>query len=222
MKIQHKLYTIIEFIVIFALLIIPPITQKFDFSNEILLFSINVTSIITRLCISCFLLFLLFLSERYTKKELLHSFSRKSLRISLLSFILIIYISFIFNKISIFYDTNKLSIPNTLTTKEIILFVFQLIIYACFEEVLYRKYLYTRIKQFFSNTKFITILSVIICSILFALGHLYSGLLTVTFSFICGLIFSLVYIKTNNILYSCIPHILYNLFVFIQQTRQLQ
>jgi membrane protease YdiL (CAAX protease family) len=84
-----------------------------------------------------------------------------------------------------------------------------LIIAPIFEELLFRKYMYTELLKKYSSN-----LSIVISSIFFSLIHLpnYKNLIP---SFIFGIVCCLVYRKTKNISYTIILHFLTNLSVLI-------
>ena len=84
-----------------------------------------------------------------------------------------------------------------------------LIIAPIFEELLFRKYMYTELLKKYSSN-----LSIVISSIFFTLIHLpsYRNLIP---TFIFGIICCLIYRKTKNIFYTIILHFLANLTVLI-------
>ncbi|WP_413527301.1 CPBP family intramembrane glutamic endopeptidase [Marinilactibacillus psychrotolerans] len=89
--------------------------------------------------------------------------------------------------------------------------VYTLVITPIYEEFIYR-FLFLNTKKSIKNNSIIIILS----SILFAYGHLYSAqgnaILLVQF-FILAILFSFVYLKTKNIYYSILMHFFYNLMI---------
>ena len=220
----HQLFTLF---IVLVFLVFPPIfvhqtsvddvqgyTQNF---NRFSLFTIVITSLWS--------IFLYFFTEKREEK-----LTRTSLRISLLSFILIFYISWIFQKASIFLGFNSESQKIIMTPQEKILNSIQIVILCFYEEILYRMYLNFSLNKLFNflskkfikktiQQKFIDITTIFLVAILFSLAHLYSGILNVVFALIASLVFSLIYKNTKNIIFPIITHVLYNILIFLTITK---
>ena len=222
----HQLFTLF---IILVFLVLPPIflTQPNGIENQSYTNNFNRFSIFTIVISLIWTIFLYFYTEKKEEKP-----TRTSLRISLLSFILIFYISWIFQQVSIFLGINFENQKIIMTSTEKILNSVQVVILCIYEEVLYRMYLFLTInklftfinEKYFKKNRFFTknsveLLSVFIVAILFALAHLYSGIIHVIFAFLASLIFSIVYKKTKNIIFPIISHILYNILIFLTLTK---
>lgn len=95
---------------------------------------------------------------------------------------------------------------------------------AFFEEIIYRGVLLFVVLQKLPNTKEGIFKAIIITSAVFALSHLlnlFTGaglsntIMQVGYSFLMGMMWAVVFIKTQNILYSIILHATYNYFGYI-------
>lgn len=89
----------------------------------------------------------------------------------------------------------------------VFLFTFTVILAPIVEEIVFRGILLRRISFKFGVRKGIILSSIVFAILHPGLGHV--------FSFIAGVIFSLVYLKYNNILISTITHMCYNFLYFI-------
>ena len=222
----HQLFTLF---IILVFLVFPPIfmTQPNVIENQSYTQNFNRFSIFTIVISLLWTVFLYFYTEKKEEKP-----TRNSLRISLLSFILIFYISWIFRQVSIFFGINFEDQKIIMTSTEKILNSLQVIILCVYEEVLYRMYLFFSLNQvftiisdkFFKENKFfnknsVELLSIFVVAFLFALAHLYSGIIHVIFAFLASLVFSIVYKKTKNIIFPIISHILYNILIFLTLTK---
>jgi len=65
------------------------------------------------------------------------------------------------------------------------------------EEILFRGFLFRQLGILLPDFKFKTLLIVILSAILFSLPHLYQGLSGLVMTFIFGLIFAIIYLKSN-------------------------
>ena len=220
----HQLFTLF---IVLVFLIFPPILVTQTSVNEVQGYTQNFNrfSLFTIVISLVWTIFLYFFTEKKEEK-----LTRSSLRISLLSFILILYISWIFQKASIFFGVNPENHKIFITTKDKLLNSIQIVVLCFYEEVLYRMYLYfsiNRVLNFInkkynkkiSNSKVSETISIFSVAILFALAHLYSGIFNVIFAFLASLIFSLVYKYTKNIIFPIISHILYNILIFLTLTK---
>ncbi|MCD6122257.1 MAG: CPBP family intramembrane metalloprotease [Spirochaetales bacterium] len=79
------------------------------------------------------------------------------------------------------------------------------------EEIFFRSYLLTRLKQLGSSPY----VSVILSSLLFAMGHLYQGYMGYIVAAIQGVYFSVVFLKRKNIHLTALAHSLYNFTVLM-------
>lgn len=89
----------------------------------------------------------------------------------------------------------------------VFLFTFTVILAPIVEEIVFRGILLRRVSFKFGVRKGIIISSIVFAILHPGLGHI--------FSFIAGVIFSLIYLKYNNILISTITHMCYNFLYFI-------
>ena len=222
----HQLFTLF---IVLVFLVFPPIfmTQHNKIENQTYSQNFNRFSIFTIVISLIWSIFLFFYTEKKEEK-----LTRSSLRISLLSFIIIFYISCIFQQVSIFFNINFDNQKIVISSTEKILNSIQIIFLCIYEEVLYRMYLYLSFKKIFSyiSNKFFTkkiifqkkveqLVSTFVVAILFALAHLYSGIIHVIFAFLASLVFSIVYKKTKNIIFPIISHVLYNMLIFLTLTK---
>jgi membrane protease YdiL (CAAX protease family) len=222
----HQLFTLF---IVLVFLVFPPIfmTQHNEIENQTYSQNFNRFSIFTIVISLIWSIFLFFYTEKKEEK-----LTRSSLRISLLSFIIIFYISCIFQQVSIFFNINFDNQKIVISSTEKILNSIQIIFLCIYEEVLYRMYLYLSFKKIFSyiSNKFFTkniifqkkveeLVSTFVVAILFALAHLYYGIIHVIFAFLASLVFSIVYKKTKNIIFPIITHVLYNMLIFLTLTK---
>lgn len=222
----HQLFTLF---IVLVFLVFPPIfmTQHNEIENQTCSQNFNRFSIFTIVISLIWSIFLFFYTEKKEEK-----LTRTSLRISLLSFIIIFYISCIFQQVSIFFNINFDNQKIVISSTEKILNSIQIIFLCIYEEVLYRMYLYLSFKKIFSyiSNKFFTkniifqkkveeLVSTFVVAILFALAHLYSEIIHVIFAFLASLVFSIVYKKTKNIIFPIISHVLYNMLIFLTLTK---
>ena len=222
----HQLFTLF---IVLVFLVFPPIfmTQHNEIENQTYSQHFNRFSIFTIVISLIWSIFLFFYTEKKEEK-----LTRSSLRISLLSFIIIFYISCIFQQVSIFFNINFDNQKIVISSTEKILNSIQIIFLCIYEEVLYRMYLYLSFKKIFSyiSNKFFTkniifqkkieeLVSTFVVAILFALAHLYYGIIHVIFAFLASLVFSIVYKKTKNIIFPIISHVLYNMLIFLTLTK---
>ena len=210
----HQLFTLF---IVLVFLVFPPIfmTQHNEIENQTYSQNFNRFSIFTIVISLIWSIFLFFYTEKKEEK-----LTRFSLRISLLSFIIIFYISCIFQQVSIFFNINFDNQKIVISSTEKILNSIQIIFLCIYEEVLYRMYLYLSFKKIFSyiSNKFFTkniifqkkveeLVSTFVVAILFALAHLYSGINHVILAILASLVFSIVYKKTKNIIIPIITHV---------------
>ena len=222
----HQLFTLF---IVLVFLVFPPIfmTQHNEIENQTYSQNFNRFSFFTIVISLIWSIFLFFYTEKKEEK-----LTRSSLRISLLSFIIIFYISCIFQQVSIFFNINFDNQKIVISSTEKILNSIQIIFLCIYEEVLYRMYLYLSFKKIFSyiSNKFFTkniifqkkveeLVSTFVVAILFALAHLYYGIIHVIFAFLASLVFSIVYKKTKNIIFPIITHVLYNMLIFLTLTK---
>ena len=106
-------------------------------------------------------------------------------------------------------------------TYTIYLFIVECISIGFFEEVVFRGIILIFLLQRFSSTKKGTYQAIVISSALFGLIHLiniFSGadvgntILQIGYSFLMGMMWAVVYLKTRNIWYSILLHTTYNFF----------
>ena len=222
----HQLFTLF---IILVFLVFPPIFVSQTQVSEIQGYTQNFNrfSVFTIVTSLIWCIFLYFYSEKKEEK-----LTKNSLRITLLTFILIFYISFIVEQVSIYFGLENSNQKIIMSLQEKILNSIQIVLLCIYEEILYRMYLCDSFKKVFSfvteklfnkndffNKNFIETISIFLVAILFAFAHLYNGIMTVLFAFLASLVFSLVYKKTKNIIFPIISHILYNMLIFLTLTK---
>ncbi|UER67752.1 type II CAAX endopeptidase family protein [Borrelia sp. BU AG58] len=74
------------------------------------------------------------------------------------------------------------------------------------EELLYRSFVITKLKQ----VGFGSFVSAIFSSIIFAFGHVYYGFVGAFITFILGLLLAFIYLRYNNVYYVSLVHSIYN------------
>lgn len=122
-------------------------------------------------------------------------------------------------------NDESLTLPSKL---QIDVFFFRVLIFAMFEELIYRVYLPIQMERFYDlkNKQDVKLKKklafIIISNIFFAFAHSYLGIFNIIFAFIIGLIFSLMYeyIKKKNNVYCAfftisLLHFFYNAIVFL-------
>ena len=154
-------------------------TQPNGIENQSYTYNFNRFSIFTIVISLLWTIFLYLYTEKKEEKP-----TRNSLRISLLSFILIFYISWIFQQVSIFFGINFENQKIVMSSTEKILNSIQVVILCIYEEVLYRMYLFISLNKvfsvitdrFFKENKFFTknsveLISIFVVAILFAFHY---------------------------------------------------
>ena len=95
--------------------------------------------------------------------------------------------------------------------------LFKIIFFApIYEEIFYRKIVFSKLKQRYS-----LLTSMIVSSLYFAFGHLDFSIHLLSF-FVFGLIFSYIYYKTNSILTVILLHAFYNVFNKFQKIIEIE
>jgi len=210
------LYFVFEFSIVFLMLILPPMLsskQTNEVSLDFKLFYVIFFSIT-----SIFLYFLVYsipFSSDYLKKD--KKPEKYSFSLLALTFIFILILNSLFSILQ--KDSSAVSVNITQQDiKSKILLITQIFILACYEEILYRKYITNRIVTFMDffhlDSQIFSFFAILISAILFSLAHRYRGFTACAFSFICALAFSLCYHFTKNIFLNFIVHFAYNLVVF--------
>jgi membrane protease YdiL (CAAX protease family) len=112
-----------------------------------------------------------------------------------------------------FSEVKPFAFSELTTTGTITRIITYLIIAPIFEEIIFRKYIFTELLK-----KHTILFSIIISSVYFSLFHIpsYNSLIP---TFIFGIIACIIYIKTKNIIYPIILHLLNNLIVLIFQLK---
>ena len=101
------------------------------------------------------------------------------------------------------------------TAAEWALLVPVLLISAYYEEVIYRDFLPQSLITLLPQKKFIRIISEIICILIFAFSHRYLGLTGVLNALAAGIILRLCRIRTENVYTGTAAHFIYNLTVIV-------
>ena len=115
-----------------------------------------------------------------------------------------------FTAVSILFKiegSNIGSIPKDAVSRSI--FFANLIVGACYEEVVYREFLPETLSKLIEKKKFEIPLE-LICVALFALAHRYLGIVAVLNAFVCGIILRLCYKKSMGIWTGIYAHLAYN------------
>ncbi|WP_148871010.1 CPBP family intramembrane glutamic endopeptidase [Tenacibaculum adriaticum] len=90
-------------------------------------------------------------------------------------------------------------------------FVFILISAGFGEEILFRGFLFRQFSIILPNFKFKTAVIIVLSAVLFSIPHLYQGISGLIMTFIFGLIFAIVYVKTNYNLWVTVTIVLHSL-----------
>lgn len=106
----------------------------------------------------------------------------------------------------VIFDINKFA------NIELIIFILIKMIFftVIVEEIIYRFFAMNYFQDVFLATKYSKILSCIVASLIFSLIHYYGGIIFMILSFIAGLFFGGIYLKTRNIQSAIILHFLIN------------
>jgi|TARA_Y100000389_G_C17430792_1_gene502464 uncharacterized protein len=106
----------------------------------------------------------------------------------------------------VIFDINKFA------NIELIIFILIKMIFftVIVEEIIYRFFAMNYFQDVFLATKYNKILSCIVASLIFSLIHYYGGIIFMILSFIAGLFFGGIYLKTRNIQSAIILHFLTN------------
>lgn len=117
--------------------------------------------------------------------------------------------------------TKVSTFPSSIDFSKILTQLFGFIVFAFYEETMYRFFIpfgakksieYFTKKKELSKTSLISI--EILALLLFALGHLYMGIFALLNALFSGIALRFLVIKTNSIFPGTIVHIIYNLFVY--------
>lgn len=87
-----------------------------------------------------------------------------------------------------------------------------LVMAVLFEEVVFRAYLITRLTELLANPW----LAIVVSAALFGSGHLYQGVLGVSFAIVCGVTFGIVFVKTKRIWPSLLAHLALDGFLYFR------
>ena len=207
-----KNYYIFEFLTIFSFFLLPPMMiDKIEGSIPAITFSPFIC--IKILVFGIIFFFLSRIGQPYTDGN--KTYGKKvfiQLAYFLLALLLIFALNFAFGKLKIQPQKEIKSFGFTFSDGGLKQFLLstQIILMACFEEILYRKYCVTRLSIFLSNQ----FVAIILSALIFALAHHYAGFAGIAYSFLCALIFSGLLTKTQNLIFPCMTHSIYNLVVF--------
>ncbi len=87
------------------------------------------------------------------------------------------------------------------------------VIAAFFEELFYRGYLLNRFRELFGFTQYDAVIAAVLSSLVFGIPHRYQGDIAVASSFIMGLIFSYLYLKSRSLPFVIMVHGFYDTIV---------
>ena len=88
-------------------------------------------------------------------------------------------------------------------------FAFYVIVGVAFEELLFRGYLITRLRQAGQSLTF----AIVVSSLLFSLGHIYQGWLSIIVTFCLGGVMGASFIKFRSLLPVYAAHLAHDLFL---------
>lgn len=218
-----------EYLLICIILVLPPITLA---QQNTVNLNIDYTpySVFFRTIVVIYLSFRIhdnaYTANLHQKPTISYTNIPKSVLISIQSIgllFLLIGISIVFNLV--FDDPTtpiRVSPPHTIALW--LWFIFGTIAFACFEEILFRRYLPDQARYFFhiANVrptqhieKVIIILIETLVIILFALAHRYMGFIAVCTALFSALALRLSVYKFSSIIPACIAHSLNNILAFI-------
>lgn len=210
---KKSLFTI-EFILVFIILVLPPIVFPAANTNELKI-QLSLNSIYL-LAASLYLYF--------SNRELL-----SKIKISnqtnifvlhsqfLISFSLLIAFSLFFQ---ILFSKFLNNAESSVSVKPVLpanfiqyaSFFAQIIISAFYEEILYRFYIPQKLRIFIKEKYFV--FAEIFSVLIFAFSHKYQGIAGISNAFFSGLILRFLFVKSGNIFVSALCHIFYNIFIF--------
>lgn len=132
-----------------------------------------------------------------------------AIALSVCSILFYVITTFVF--VNIFSMTGESYVAVEESGLEIIVtdFIFPVLLAPIFEELLFRKGLYSLMRHRFENK-----VAILLCTLIFAAMHGYS-IQGFCMCLIAGLVFMLIYIRTGNIWYSIVAHSISNLGITI-------
>lgn len=210
MKFHQVFLKISEFLLILLLFVVPSIFSKhkieFSHINE---FYFSIFYIF----VASFLIFLL--NKKYKAKKAKKTKKiTKNLLLSFITLLLLVWISYIF---SFFTQQEPMMYAGF---KLLILHLVYIPPLVCFEEILFRSYVYDSFSYIFSLKLFSIeeskkqMLSILFSSLLFALSHSYTGIFGIFFAFISSLLLFFIKNYTTSLFYPILIHIFYNYIAF--------
>lgn len=160
-------------------------------------------------------LLLMDLDKDVIREKLTPKFNISLITVSILSFLIILISNFSISYVVSKFGTFTSDFTNDIVSSNSILItaIFPIVIAPIFEEITFRagmKYALTE-KSNWSNKAYI-----LISSLLFGILHVQAGsmfIVPVILTFSIGVILSIAYIKTNNILVPILGHMMYNGFI---------
>lgn len=212
---MKKQYFIIEFIILFAILALPPLLVS-NQNNLQINFNFNYT-ILFQLGAALLLDFQKrFLCRNVTaeKKTFIYY-----LKYAFTGFILLC-LSFILIQITAgLFPTDADSSDNSVIKPENIfkwcICIFMLLSSAYYEEILYRQFIPESLLFLTGGVKIVVIAVEVFSVLIFSLSHRYLGFFPALNAFVSGFILRFVYRKTGSVYTGTIIHFLYNLSVFL-------
>lgn len=233
MKKKHLLLIeILEYLVILLLFVLLPILSAPETTINLDI-AYNPFLVFFRLLLFLYLILRVYdntHSDSFKIKEVMQFYNRVQLVIqTILLLFLLIGISVIFNFIakSSGYDIVQIEVEPPSGASEWIWFVIATAIFAFFEEILFRRFLPEQARYFVKNlngklsthdTERFNQLAIVsiefIVIVLFALGHLYLGLVATYSAAFSAIILRLSILKWGVLLPACFAHALNNLIAF--------
>lgn len=223
---MKNLFSKIEFIIILAFLVLPPIFYQFKMLNVETPKTIETWYSLQTFVYAIFALFIYWqnrdvhLIRFQSKWTILRTLVLSGESFKTFGFLCVISVIFelIGNFCKIESNMTKILLPSTMNGW--LNFIFGTIAAAFFEEVIYRMYLPEAMGHFIvGHPKIPRILPEIIALLLFSFGHIYLGIFGFLNAFLCGIVLRRCILKTHAIWFSFIPHAIYNFLVFLAMAK---
>ncbi len=228
MKKKHLLLDFFEFSLIFFTFILPSLLISRQ-NTVTLNINYSFLTIFIRLLVIIYLIMRMYDSDVYYR--LRPHFSLFPLLRLILKSINIYIILFLISMVSSYYSQRIEQLPPVIlgdipsTLSSLLWFCFSVITLACFEELLFRQFLPEKLVYFFkifSNNnnainhanKAFRLLIECLCFILFALAHVYLGIISVFSALLSAIVLRLSVIYCKTIVPACIAHSINNLVSF--------
>lgn len=217
MKLHSFKYQIFIFSIILIFFILPPVISGFSnpAQNSFSSWNFPLTYSVLFIC-SCFIYF----SNREKKFSDKTSIFYKFIFPATFIFCLLFFNSLIFKAISLFVSkTNFFSdtiVVKPKGIKEICYCLLNFLFSATYEEIIYRFYFPDALLLLFPKSKkILRIFFEFLAAFIFAISHLYLGILAVINAFTAHLILRIIYKKTDCIYSNIAAHFFYNIITLL-------